>query len=224
MAEHASEVHCLSPPATFATSILCGVFSVFTDWYSVTLPAILLLRLRITARQKYGLLFIFGMGYMYVSCPNYSCTNTRDRAAGAGIARTYYLGRIQVEVDKYWYAFEVEAASIAEVNIAIICACAPSLNSIAGRFFKSRGSKNSLASVGKPSDQTSQATRTDTGAPDNISATSFALQGYSSRIKRYPFGARNGFIKDPSSFANVHKHGLDGSTPIAEGYEGYDGK
>lgn len=45
-------------------SELAGALSVVTDFYSVMLPAVLIFKIRITKRQKYGLLFIFGMGYM----------------------------------------------------------------------------------------------------------------------------------------------------------------
>jgi hypothetical protein len=43
---------------------LAGALSIITDFYSVILPATLLLRIRINRRQRLGLLFIFGMGFM----------------------------------------------------------------------------------------------------------------------------------------------------------------
>jgi hypothetical protein len=43
---------------------LAGALSVITDFYSVMLPAALLLRIRINRRQRMGLLFIFGMGFL----------------------------------------------------------------------------------------------------------------------------------------------------------------
>lgn len=45
-------------------SEIAGALSVITDFYSVMLPALLIFKIRITKRQKYGLLFIFGMGYL----------------------------------------------------------------------------------------------------------------------------------------------------------------
>jgi hypothetical protein len=43
---------------------LAGALSVITDFYSVILPSTLLLRIRISRRQRMGLLFIFGIGFM----------------------------------------------------------------------------------------------------------------------------------------------------------------
>jgi hypothetical protein len=50
--------------------------------------------------------------------------------------RTYFLGKVtSSEPDKTWYGFDVYAWSIAECNVAIMCACAPSLVSITSRYF-----------------------------------------------------------------------------------------
>ena len=45
-------------------SLVSGALSVFTDWYSVMLPATLLFRMKINRRQKIGLIFIFGTGFL----------------------------------------------------------------------------------------------------------------------------------------------------------------
>jgi hypothetical protein len=64
-------------------------------------------------------------------------TGDVDSVVLAGIVRTYYLGiATSSEPDKQWYGFDVYAASVAECNIAIVCACAPSLTSVAGRFLR----------------------------------------------------------------------------------------
>lgn len=76
-------------------------------------------------------------------------TNEVHSVVGAGIVRTFYLGKATgAEFDKTWYGFDVYAASVAECNIAIICACAPSLKSITGRFFHSMGSIGSNKNTG----------------------------------------------------------------------------
>ena len=43
---------------------LVGALSVVTDFYSVLLPAALVLQIRISRRQKIGLFFIFGLGML----------------------------------------------------------------------------------------------------------------------------------------------------------------
>ncbi|KAF2396765.1 hypothetical protein EJ06DRAFT_482660, partial [Trichodelitschia bisporula] len=104
---------CTSRPVQTWVAELTGALSVFSDVYSILLPAALLMRIRISRRQRIGLLFVFGVGFLVV---------------GSGIARTIFLGRTQAEVlDKSWAAFEVFVTSIAECNVAIMCACAPSL-------------------------------------------------------------------------------------------------
>jgi hypothetical protein len=55
---------CLDPNIQKRTATSAGALSTFTDLYSVMLPAILLVRIRIQKRQRWGLLFIFGLGYV----------------------------------------------------------------------------------------------------------------------------------------------------------------
>jgi len=55
----------------------------------------------------------------------------------AGIVRTAYLSQVQsLSVDKTWLGFNVFVAGIAEGNLGIICACAPSLKSCFRVYFK----------------------------------------------------------------------------------------
>ncbi|KAF2663488.1 hypothetical protein BT63DRAFT_120549 [Microthyrium microscopicum] len=75
------------------------------------------------------------------------------RVVIAGAVRTYYLSRAERPIaDKSWVLFEVWAASIAECNMAIMCACAPSLKSVTGKYFREGfGSKNSSKDSSKDS-------------------------------------------------------------------------
>jgi len=57
---------CASNHVVVAVSEAAGCLSVVTDFYSVMLPAALLMRIRINRRQRFGLIFIFGLGYLYV--------------------------------------------------------------------------------------------------------------------------------------------------------------
>src|ERR1700744_4977878 len=55
----------------------------------------------------------------------------------AGIFRTIYLQRAvdPLILDKTWETFNTFVAGTAETEIALICACAPSLNRLFGRVF-----------------------------------------------------------------------------------------
>jgi hypothetical protein len=58
--------HCASSDHLTVFSIVGGSFSVLTDAYCVLLPAMLVFRTRLTNKQKIGLIFIFGLGVLYV--------------------------------------------------------------------------------------------------------------------------------------------------------------
>jgi len=125
--------HCQSPDLSVTTVRISGALMVFTDFYSVTLPAVLVFRLRMGWRQRFALIIIFGIGYVVV---------------GAGIVRTVYFAKMQDNsyIDKTWIGFNVYVSGIAEGNIGIVCACAPSLR----RWARSLLKDDTAASSGDP--------------------------------------------------------------------------
>jgi hypothetical protein len=62
-AVHGSTLKCATPRYTYIISSVIGSVSVFTDWYCVMLPAVLLLGMTMNTRDKYGLICIFALGY-----------------------------------------------------------------------------------------------------------------------------------------------------------------
>ena len=56
--------HCASFPLQKKLALLGGILSVISDLYSVLLPTSVLLNLNISTRQKVGLIFIFGAGFL----------------------------------------------------------------------------------------------------------------------------------------------------------------
>ena len=56
--------HCAPQRVQAGISELSGALSVFSDIYSVILPAVLLFRLKTTRRQRIGLIFVFGLGIL----------------------------------------------------------------------------------------------------------------------------------------------------------------
>lgn len=118
---------CRSVSGQKDTSIVSGTLSVFTDWYSVMLPVTLLWRIKINRRQKIGLAFIFGIGFLVV---------------GAGIVRVVYLCRISgPDIDKTRLAYNAIVAGTAESCVGVACACAPSLKACFRTFFRDNTSK-----------------------------------------------------------------------------------
>jgi hypothetical protein len=67
----------------------------------------------------------------------------------AGIVRTIFLCQVDSSnPDKTWLGFTVIAAGTIEGNLAIICACAPSLRSCFRNFFRDNFSTESSNTVG----------------------------------------------------------------------------
>jgi hypothetical protein len=63
---YTTKYHCQNQGVLDASAMIGGALSVITDFYSVTLPAILFLKVNITRKQRFGLFVIFGLGYLYV--------------------------------------------------------------------------------------------------------------------------------------------------------------
>jgi hypothetical protein len=62
--DYMTKYKCAPYPLQKKLSLLGGVLSVITDLYSVLLPTSVLLNLNISARQKIGLICIFGAGFV----------------------------------------------------------------------------------------------------------------------------------------------------------------
>jgi hypothetical protein len=62
---------------------------------------------------------------------------TLNGVVAAGCVRTYYLVRVESsDIDKTWNGFNVFVAGIAELNLGIMCACAPSVHHFFKDFFR----------------------------------------------------------------------------------------
>ncbi|KAF2720942.1 hypothetical protein K431DRAFT_247912 [Polychaeton citri CBS 116435] len=104
-----------------ALDYVIGILSVVSDLYSVALPCVILqyYHLNIPRRQKIALNTVFCMGTL---------------VAGAGIARTYFLIRLGSTYDTSWTGFDLFTWSLIECQLAIICACAPSLRAFVKNY------------------------------------------------------------------------------------------
>jgi len=115
---------CISQRSSKATSAFTGGMGAFTDFYSVLLPGTLMLRVRVTKRQKVALISIFALGFLTVA---------------TAIIRTYYLVQFSGDyLDKTWLGFNVIIAGMTEIEVGIMCACAPSIRSLFRSYFADR--------------------------------------------------------------------------------------
>lgn len=124
-----------------------GVLSVISDVYAVVLPFIILhyYTLDVPKPQRIGLNIIFALGLL---------------VAGAGVGRTYYLIKLGKTYDTSWVGFDLLVWTIIELQLGIICACAPSLRAFFRRYLSRRIRKSFLSSWTKKVTHTGTTDRT----------------------------------------------------------------
>lgn len=61
---NAYKFHCQKMSVTVLVSRLGGAWSVISDFYSVLLPSLLLMNMKLNERQRIGLVVVFGLGYV----------------------------------------------------------------------------------------------------------------------------------------------------------------
>jgi hypothetical protein len=140
---------------------------------------------------------------------------------GAGIARTVFLVRTVKAIDKYWEVFPLLIASITECNIAIVCACAPSVKAVARRFFSNKdSSENSSISATMKKWSQSLSLRSAKGvttmtAPELKSGHT---SGPVDHTRRSFETASEATLVQTSSFVQIHEYGLQDKGSITQGY------
>src|ERR1700753_2930756 len=115
------------------------------------------------------------------------------RVVLAGCIRTFYLGKAEGTADKSWYVFDTYIASIAEMNVAIICACAPSLKSVTGQFFRDISSKSNSKESSRNDDKnhfSSTQTYTDIKS-STVDSSVIPLSNRTSLVKSTPSLSRS---------------------------------
>lgn len=133
-----------------------SVIKVFFDVLITTLPIPLVARMRLGKKQKYGVLILFSLGYVVTA---------------AGALRTYYtyLATTSKLDDTTWYQYPAFLAAAVENDLAIICACIPTLRPLVRPILASmRGSSvisrwRSVTSIFATTHRTVMESRVDTG-------------------------------------------------------------
>lgn len=117
---------------------LSGVFSVLGDFYSTTLPLLLVWNLQLPRRQKLALYSLFALGFMYdpqavtISCIRLTISSS---VVAAGIVRTILLNKvINGTYDPIWYLWVYYIWAVIELTLAIVAASAPALKPFLRRF------------------------------------------------------------------------------------------
>lgn len=102
--------------------VTANIFKVFFDVLITTLPIPLVARMRLGQKQKYGVLILFSLGYVVTA---------------AGSLRTYYtyLALTSKLGDLTWYQYPAFLAAAVENDLAIICACIPTLRPLVRPIF-----------------------------------------------------------------------------------------
>jgi len=146
----------------------------------------------------------------------------------AGIIRTVYVRRVQgIQGDKSWLGFTAFAAGIAESNLAIVCACAPSLKSVCGKFFRDnisssasgRGVKGSRSGYQKES-KSSRSERSD------IVLVERSVEINNSPIEEYEHALEamtSAHVKEEKNFGRESRGPISRTTEIRGGLKGVYG-
>ncbi|KAH7405954.1 hypothetical protein DE146DRAFT_428840 [Phaeosphaeria sp. MPI-PUGE-AT-0046c] len=101
-------------------TLVCGIINCVADFATTVTPLPLVWSLRMPARQRLAVGFLFGLGII---------------VTGAGIVRTWYIYRsLFGEYDQTWYAYPLWIAAAIEIDLGVICASAPVLRPLLAKI------------------------------------------------------------------------------------------
>lgn len=132
------------PPATYKcldegkVMLGGGIVSSFSDFMTVILPIPIVMRLQMPLWHRIGVCVLLCLGIVVTI---------------AGSLRTYWTWKsLMASYDETWYAYPLWIAAAVEIDVGVICACAPALKSILQRPIRRLSSKISskLSSLRSP--------------------------------------------------------------------------
>lgn len=150
-----------------------GVVKVFVDITIATLPIPLVLRLKLSRRRKLAVVFLLALGYVVTI---------------AGAVRTYYSHYIlRNTYDETWYNYYAFLAATVENDLAIVCACAPTLRPLFRRLAKGMGAQSTTkASMSYQTSAMSRMKATVIRRPDSQESAYMSPSSPSSKPKLAP--------------------------------------
>ncbi|USW48445.1 hypothetical protein Slin15195_G017640 [Septoria linicola] len=93
-----------------------GIFNCVADLLCTLLPIPLVWRLKMPVKHRIGVCFLLGLGFIVTI---------------AGVLRTYFIWESLIDSwDETWYSYPLWICAAIEIDLAVICACAPSLKPI----------------------------------------------------------------------------------------------
>ncbi|KAK3668934.1 hypothetical protein LTR22_000012 [Elasticomyces elasticus] len=105
--------HCLDEGLA---TLAAGILNIVNDLLAALVPIPLVMRLRMPMRQRIGVSVLFGLGFIVIV---------------AGSVRTYYIWKgLMATWDETWYAYPLWIAAAVEIDVGVICACAPALKTL----------------------------------------------------------------------------------------------
>lgn len=104
-----------------------GIVSSFSDLMTVVLPIPIVMRLQMPLWHRIGVCVLLCLGIVVTI---------------AGSLRTYYTWKsLMKSYDETWYAYPLWIAAAVEIDVGVICACAPALKSLLQRPIRDLSSK-----------------------------------------------------------------------------------
>jgi hypothetical protein len=130
-------------------------------------------------------------------------------------------------LDKFWLAFNVFAASVAECNLSIVCACAPSLKALFGRYFRGMTTRMSDISEGDLHSRFESIIRSTSCQPglDKFTRVIRSNNGLNSTERWHSEVDLQHILeiakigRERWSFKEAHEYGMENLGRITEAYE-----
>lgn len=121
--------HCLDEGAV---TLAAGIINCTADLLVTVLPIPTVMRLKLPLRQRIGVVILLSLGFIVTI---------------AGIVRTYYIWRALIDTyDESWYTYPLWIAAAVEIDLGLLCACAPALRTLFTTYFPNAGSYASRVS------------------------------------------------------------------------------
>ncbi|KAI7281442.1 hypothetical protein KC345_g4156 [Hortaea werneckii] len=107
------DAHCLDEGKVMLGG---GVINCVSDLLTTVLPIPIVMRLQMPLKQRIGVCVLLCLGFIVTI---------------AGVIRTYFIWKSLIDSwDQTWFAYPLWIAAAVEIDLAVICACAPAWKSL----------------------------------------------------------------------------------------------